>query len=172
MKTRTVLAVSVALAWIVTGLLYQKLPCPENVSLLSEACFPASMEVLVVFVLLACVPWATLRSGSRHLAAARSGQASRLRSYLRFVYGALITIGAVFIAGSFAVMVSQALSWGPFAGEGGMRVMIVAMLASFWSLGAMAVMAILLSTRHQPPECTGTDTQTGVEAAPRKDSTE
>ncbi len=77
MRKRTTLFLSAAIGWLVAGLLYQQSPCRAEASLLSADCFPESLEVLFVFLLLASVPWFTLRSGSRQFAAARSGQGSR-----------------------------------------------------------------------------------------------
>ncbi len=171
MRKRTTLFLSAAIGWLVAGLLYQQSPCKAEASLLSADCLPESIEVLVVFLLLASVPWFTLRSGTRLFALARSGQATRLRAFGRFALTSLVTVGAVFIAGSALVLLAQAFRWGFFSGEAGLRSIIVALLASAWALGGMAFMAILLAMRGAP-KCTGADTRTPPEAAPAKDLTD
>lgn len=170
MRTRTTLFVSAVIGWLVAGLLYQRLPCKDNASLLSAACLPESLEVIVVFLLLASVPWFTLRSAVLQLRLARTGAVSRLRAFWRFGMTSLVTVGGVFIAGSALVLFSQALDLGLFSGEGGLRVIVVALLASAWVTVGIAAMAVLLGMPRKPQERTGTDTQTDRKAAPVKDS--
>ena len=169
MRTRTTLFLSAAIGWLVAGLLYQTLPCRDNASLLSVACLPESLEVLVVFLLLASVPWFTLRSATRLLRLARTGATTRLRAFGRFVLTSLVTVGGIFIAGSAVVLLSQALGLGLFSGEGGLRVIIVALLASAWVILGIAAMAVLLWMPVKPAKCTGADTQTDGRDKPVKD---
>jgi hypothetical protein len=152
LRRRTTLFLSAAIGWLVAGLLYQTLPCKDDAALLSSACLPESLEILVVFLLLASVPWFTLRSATRQLHLARTGVKSRLSAFGRFVLTALVTVGAVFIAGSAVVLLSQAFALGLFSGEGGLRVIVVALLASAWAIVGIAAMAVLLGMPRKPPQ--------------------
>ena len=166
MRTRTALLFAAAIAWVVTGLLFQSLPCRPDVPLFSAACLPESLEIVIVFLLVASVPWFTFRSATLHLLRTRAGTVSRLRAFVRYVVTSMVTVGAVFIAGFAIVLFSQAINLGIFSGESGMRVMIVALLASAWALAGILVMAVLLGMTRSVPECTGTGTQTDGKAKP------
>ena len=158
------------IGWLVAGLLYQTLPCKDDASFFSAACLPESLEVIVVFLLLASVPWFTLRSAVQQLRLVRTGAVSRLRAFWRFVMTSLVTVGSVFIAGSALVLFSQALGLGLFSGEGGLRVIVVALLASAWAMLGIAAMAVLLGMPRKSQERTGTETPPAGKAAPVNDS--
>ncbi|MEO8202654.1 MAG: hypothetical protein ABI630_02240 [Betaproteobacteria bacterium] len=157
LKASTTFFVSVAVAWLVTGLLYDVLPCKPETTLLSVECLPESLEVATVFLLVLSVPWFTLRAANKHCRRALAGAVSRGRALARFVVTSLVVVGGVFVAGSAAVLLAQGLGLPLFAGEGAARVMIVALLASGWALAGMVSVAAVLAFRRNPP-CTGTDT--------------
>lgn len=160
MSARKTLLVAAAIGWFVAGLLYRTSPCKGDASLLSPTCLPESLEVAVVFLLLASVPWFTIRAASRQFALVRASAATRRQAFGRYALTALMSVGAVFVAGSAVAVVSQALRLGLFSGEGGLRVVIVALLAGAWALASLVVMALVLGMRKSALECTGTDSRT------------
>ena len=91
-------------------------------------------------------------------------------AFWRFVMTSLVTVGSVFIAGSALVLFSQALGLGLFSGEGGLRVIVVALLASAWAMLGIAAMAVLLGMPIKLQERTGTETPPAGKAAPVNDS--
>ncbi len=148
---------SAVVAWLVTGLLYDVLPCKPETTLLLFDCLPESLEVGGVFLLVLSVPWFTLRAANKHCRLALAGSVSRVRALARFVVTSLVVVGGVFVAGSAAVLLAQGFGLPLFAGEGAARVMIVSLLASAWALTGMVAVAAVLAFRRSPP-CTGTDT--------------